>query len=83
MSINVAHGKLSIIEDVWSVVRGYGIQLMPILQSATQLKNLYGDAWENFAAQARAIVTIGPPGDLLTAKWMSERWGFVHGPGLA
>ncbi len=70
-----ALGHLKIVENVWSLVRGYGIQLMPVIQSATQLKTLYGENWENFAAQAGAVITIGPPGDLLTAKWMSERSG--------
>ena len=70
-----ALGNLTVINDVWSLVRGYGIQLMPVVQSATLLKTLYGDAWENFAAQAGAVVTIGPTNDLLTSKWLSERSG--------
>lgn len=68
-------GHLQIINDVWSLVRGYGIQLMPVVQSATQLKALFKDEWENFAAQAGAVVTIGPPNDLVTANWMSEITG--------
>jgi type IV secretory pathway TraG/TraD family ATPase VirD4 len=66
---------LKIIEDVWSLVRGYGIQLLPVVQSATQLKALYKETWENFWAQAGIVATIGPPGDLTTAKLMSERSG--------
>jgi hypothetical protein len=65
-------GHLQIISDVWSLVRGYGIQLMPVVQSATQLEKLFEREWENFAAQAGAVVTIGPPNDLMTANWMSE-----------
>lgn len=70
-----AVGQMSIINDVWSLVRGYGIQLMPVVQSALQLKILLKDEWENFAGQAGIVATIGPPGDLFTAKWMSERCG--------
>ena len=35
-----AVGKMQIISDMWSLVRGYGVQLMPILQSALQLQGL-------------------------------------------
>jgi type IV secretion system protein VirD4 len=59
-----AVSDMSLINDVWSLVRGYGITLMPILQSALQLKQLLKDEWENFAAQAGITLTIGPPGDL-------------------
>jgi type IV secretion system protein VirD4 len=68
-------GKLQVVNDMWSLVRGYGCQLMPICQSALQLKTLFQDEWENYAAQAGAVLTLGPPGDLFTAKWMSERCG--------
>jgi type IV secretion system protein VirD4 len=70
-----ALGHLKIIEDVWSLVRGYGIQLMPVVQSATQLKALYKDTWENFWGQAGAVATIGPPGDPTTANFMAEKSG--------
>jgi type IV secretion system protein VirD4 len=68
-------GKLPIVADVWALVREYGMQLMPVVQSLIQLKALYGDEWENFVGQAGAVVTIGPPGDLFTADWMSRRSG--------
>jgi type IV secretion system protein VirD4 len=68
-------GHLQIVSDVWSLVRGYGIQLMPILQSATQLQTLYKQEWENFAGQAGAVMTIGAAGDMTTAEWMSKLCG--------
>jgi type IV secretion system protein VirD4 len=70
-----AIGKLQIISDMWSLVRGYGVQLMPILQSALQLKTLFNDEWENYVAQAGLVATLGPAGDLFTAEWMSKRCG--------
>jgi type IV secretion system protein VirD4 len=70
-----AIGKLQIISDMWSLVRGYGVQLMPILQSATQLEKLFDKEWENYTAQAGLCVTLGPAGDLFTAEWMSKRCG--------
>ena len=68
-------GNLPILNDVWSLVRGYGCQLMPIVQSALHLKTLFNDEWENYAAQAGLCATLGPANDLFTAKWMSERCG--------
>ncbi len=70
-----AVGKMTIVNDMWSLVRGYGAQLMPILQSALQLKALFNDEWENYAAQSGIVATLGPPGDLFTAEWMSKRCG--------
>ena len=68
-------GDLPIINDVWSLVRGYGIQLMPIIQSAIQLKNLFGDAWELFPSQAGLAILLGSAGDSLTAEWASKQCG--------
>ena len=68
-------GQMTIINDMWSLVRGYGVQLMPILQSALQLKALFKDEWENYAAQAGVVATLGPPNDDFTAEWMSKRCG--------
>ena len=70
-----AVGKMQIISDMWSLVRGYGVQLMPILQSSLQLQALFKEEWENYVAQAGLVATLGPAGDLFTAKWMSERCG--------
>jgi type IV secretion system protein VirD4 len=73
--MRAAVGNLSVLNDVWALVRGFGIVLMPIVQSGLQLKELFKDEWENYAAQAGMIATIGPPGDLFTAEWMSKRCG--------
>jgi len=71
-----ALGHLKIIQDVWSLVRGYGIQLMPILQSVTQLQELFGEKlWQNYPAQSGIVATLGPAGDDETAEWMSRRCG--------
>ncbi|MBV9152698.1 MAG: type IV secretory system conjugative DNA transfer family protein [Alphaproteobacteria bacterium] len=70
-----AVGHLKIIADVWSLVRGYGVQLMPIVQSALQLQALYKTEWENFAAQAGMVATIGPAGDTFSAEFFSKRSG--------
>jgi type IV secretion system protein VirD4 len=68
-------GKLAIINDFWALTRGYGVQFMPVCQSVTQLKALFGDEWENYAGQSGIVATIGAPNDLTTAEWMSKRSG--------
>ena len=71
----VSIGHLQIVNDFWALVRGYGVQFMPVCQSVTQLKFLFKDEWPNYAGQAGCVATIGPPGDRDTALWMSERTG--------
>jgi type IV secretion system protein VirD4 len=69
-----ALGHLQIIETVWALVRGYGIQIMPVLQDINQLKSLYRERWETFIGMAGAVASFGP-NDLTTAKWLSDRAG--------
>jgi len=69
-----ALGHLPIIETTWALVRGYGLQIIPVLQDLGQLKKLYGDRWETFIGNTGAACFF-TPGDSLTAKWMSERIG--------
>jgi type IV secretion system protein VirD4 len=70
-----AVSNMTIINDVWSLVRGFGIQLMPICQSALQLKAMLQDEWENWVGQAGMVATIGPAGDTFTAEYFSKRSG--------
>ena len=69
-----ALGHLEIISTVWSLVRGYGISIMPVLQDLGQLKKLYPDMWETFIGMAGAVVWFGP-NDLTTAEYLSRRFG--------
>jgi type IV secretion system protein VirD4 len=71
----VSIGHLPIVNDFWALVRGHGVQFMPVCQSVLQLRALFRDEWENYAGQAGAVATIGPPGDTATAEWMSKRAG--------
>jgi len=67
-------GHLGPIEDAFALVRGYGVQLWPVLQDLNQLKQLYDKRWETFIANA-GIVQCFAPNDLTTAEWMSQRAG--------
>lgn len=67
-------GYLGPIEDAFALVRGYGVQLWPILQDLNQLKALYKDRWQTFVGNA-GVVQGFAPNDLETAEWMSRRAG--------
>ena len=69
-----ALGHLEIISTVWALVRGYGIQIVPILQDLNQLKKLYPDMWETFVGMAGAVMSFAP-NDITTAEWLSKRLG--------
>jgi type IV secretion system protein VirD4 len=69
-----ALGHLPIIETTWALVRGYGIQLVPVFQDLNQLRDLYEKRAETFIAQAGVLLAFGP-NDLPTADWMSRRGG--------
>jgi type IV secretion system protein VirD4 len=71
----VAVANLEIINTFWSLVAGYGVQFLVVVQSALHLESLFKKEWEVYAGQAGAVVTIGPPGDMMTAEWMSRRAG--------
>jgi len=67
-------GHLAPIEDAFALVRGYGVQLWPVLQDLNQLKALYKERWETFIGNA-GVVQGFAPNDLTTAEWMSRRAG--------
>jgi type IV secretion system protein VirD4 len=69
-----ALGHLEIISTVWALVRGYGIQIMPVLQDLGQLKKLYPDMWETFIGMA-GVVMYFAPNDVTTAEYLSRRAG--------
>jgi type IV secretion system protein VirD4 len=70
-----ALGRLAPVESALGLVAGYGIQLVIVVQSLTQLHQLYENAWENFLGQAGAVVLIGAPADKFTADYLSSRSG--------
>lgn len=67
-------GHLAPMEDAFGLVRGFGVQLWPVLQDLNQLKALYKERWETFVGNA-GVVQGFAPNDLTTAEWMSRRAG--------
>jgi type IV secretion system protein VirD4 len=69
-----ALGHLELIETNWALVRGYGIQMMPVLQDLSQLKSLYKERWETVIGNAGVVASFAP-NDTTTASWLASRLG--------
>ncbi len=69
-----ALGRLEAVERAMGLMAGYGLQLWPILQDMSQLKDLYGDRANTFIANAGVQQVFGV-NDFETAKWLSRMIG--------
>jgi len=69
-----ALGRLEVVERAMGLMAGYGIQLWPILQDMSQLKDLYGTRANTFIANAGVQQVFGV-NDFETAKWLSQSIG--------
>lgn len=69
-----ALGRLEAVERAMGLMAGYGLQLWPILQDMSQLKDLYGARANTFVANAGVLQTFGV-NDFETAKWLSQMIG--------
>lgn len=69
-----ALGHMEIIEATWALVRGYGIQMMPVFQDLPQLNDIYEKRTDSFMQAAGAIAHL-PPNDPTTIKWIMDRAG--------
>nr|WP_246195388.1 type IV secretory system conjugative DNA transfer family protein [Paracoccus litorisediminis] len=69
-----ALGRLEAVERAMGLMAGYGIQLWPILQDMSQLKDLYGTRASTFIANAGVQQVFGV-NDLETARWLSQSIG--------
>lgn len=69
-----ALGKLTMVEQAFGLMAGYGIQLWGVVQDASQLKRIYGDGWETFIANAGVLQYFGSR-DQMTAEYFSKLCG--------
>lgn len=69
-----ALGRLEAVERAMGLMAGYGLQLWPILQDMSQLKDLYGERAGTFIANAGVQQVFGV-NDYETAKWLSQMMG--------
>ena len=70
-----AMGRVPAIESALGLVAGCSIQLVIVVQSLVQLKQLYSDAWEAFLGQAGAVILVGSAGDDFTANYLANHSG--------
>ena len=70
-----AMGRVPAIESAIGLVAGCSIQLVIVVQSLVQLKQLYGDAWEAFLGQAGAVILVGSAADDFTANYLANHSG--------
>lgn len=69
-----ALGRLEAVERAMGLMAGYGLQLWPILQDMSQLRDLYGQRAATFVANAGVQQVFGV-NDYDTAKWLSQTMG--------
>jgi len=69
-----ALGKLSMIEQAYGLMAGFGMQLWAIVQDLNQLERIYGKGWQSFIANAGMINYFGSS-DKMTAEYFSSLCG--------
>jgi type IV secretion system protein VirD4 len=67
-------GRLKIIQNAMGLAAGYGVQLWPVLQDLTQLKENYQESWETFLGNA-GIVQYFAPREWTTSEYVSQMCG--------
>jgi len=69
-----ALGRLSMVEQAFGLMAGFGIQLWGIVQDVSQLKTIYGDGWETFIGNSGMIQYFGSR-DRITAEYFQALCG--------
>lgn len=69
-----ALGRLSMVEQAFGLMAGYGMQIHGVCQDLSQMKRIYGDGWETFVANAGVLQYFGSK-DSFTAEYFSKLCG--------
>lgn len=69
-----ALGKMTPVSEGLAYLAGYDVQLWPFVQNVGQLKEIYGEAWHNFPANAGATSFFGV-NDPDTAEYIERLLG--------
>ncbi len=69
-----ALGRLTMIEQAYGLMAGFGMQLWGIIQDFNQLERIYDKGWQSFVANAGMINYFGST-DKLTAEYFSSLCG--------
>lgn len=68
-------GKIPSFPEKVSTIRKYEISTTIIVQSITQLKNMYKDDWSNIIGNCDSTIYLGGGADLDTFEWLSKLLG--------
>lgn len=69
-----ALGRLSMVEQAFGLMAGYGMQIWAIVQDFNQLERIYGKGWQGFVSNAGMINYFGSS-DKMTAEYFSSLCG--------
>lgn len=70
-------GRASIIASAFSYVAGYGIRLLPVIQSRSQLRGVYGEHVADEIVANCGVEVAFTPKELRVANDLSERLGYT------
>lgn len=70
-------GRAQVIASAFSYVAGYGIRLLPVIQSRSQLRAVYGEHVANEIVANCGVEVAFTPKELRVANEMSERIGYI------
>ena len=70
-------GRASVIAAAFSYVAGYGIRLLPVIQSRSQLRGVYGEHIADEIVANCGVEVAFTPKELRVANDLSERIGYV------
>ena len=69
-----ALGRLSMIEQAYGLMAGYGMQIWAIVQDLNQLERIYERGWQSFIANSGIVNYFGST-DQMTAEYFSSLCG--------
>ena len=70
-------GRASVIASAFSYVAGYGIRLLPVIQSRSQLRGVYGEHVADEIVANCGVEVAFTPKELRVANDLSDRLGYV------
>ncbi|MBB4642677.1 type IV secretion system protein VirD4 [Rhizorhapis suberifaciens] len=70
-------GRAQVIASAFSYVAGYGIRLLPVIQSRSQLRAVYGEHVANEIVANCGVEVAFTPKELRVANELSERVGYI------
>ena len=70
-------GRASVIASAFSYVAGYGIRLLPVIQSRSQLRGVYGEHVADEIVANCGVEVAFTPKELRVANELSDRIGYV------